>query len=272
MINVINEKQKIYDVYRLLSTPGNILQAEELAENNLFKALSVYMSGPSVPTEDTPVLVHTIDLSLIVFYYKATDLFEEVFKRTSYIARSRRDKETKQHLLDVISLTKDEQDLFDPFLRDATTKIFERLAAFTKEVSSAYMHLAPSGLPGFVPNRQYHVGSRIYEGLKVWESDEEYIDQSFDNGSWHELNPCYYTDDKTEFVVMKRDWMNANAINPCDTAIFEALVAYVMARWFTIVFPEEAKFYFEEFDRPSTSITRNLNSQNRPLNRRHRMF
>jgi len=94
----------------------------------------------------------------------------------------------------------------------------------------------------------------------------------FNTANWSLRNPCYLTDDKIEFVINRNTWFNTNSATSLDTAVFETLVTYMMARWFTFVFPEEAAFYFSEYERNKAGITHSLNSQNRPLNRRHRMF
>jgi len=279
MINIINEKQKVYELYKLLG--GGITDYSEvtrLVENSLFHALSIYVgegatNDPDTQQADTPVLVETLDISLIVFHYKLSDLFDEVYKRTSYIAKSRRDKETKTHLLDLVAMTKDDDSIFQPFLRDASSKVSQALSAFTKQVSGAYLHLVPAGLSDFVPDERYYKGDRIQIAGVVWEcTGEAYSATSFDSGSWTELPSYFYTDDKVEFIIKRPDWVNANATPVADTAIFEALVSYVMARWFKIVFPEEYAAYAAEFEAQKATIASSLNSQNRVLNRRHRMF
>ena len=304
---IILGKQKIYEVYRMLqSDASDFGAAVQMAETNLFTALSMYV-GQEVPSPavnihangsygatpeeqaallrslgqltmgsdpqitGTPVLNKTVDVSLVVYYYKVADLFEEVYKRTSYIARSRRDKETKTHLLDMIAMTQDDQSVFAPFLRDASSKLLEALVAFTKQVSGAYLHENVSGIVAPVEGHTYVKGDRVlYQGIVYELTDET---STFTEGiGWESKEAYLYTDDKIEFVTLRPEWVNVNMAQTTDVAIFEALVAYVMARWFTLVFPEEAHFYFAEYERHYASVTRSLNSVNRPLTRRHRMF
>jgi len=289
MIHSIENKQDIYEVLTSFMeehTPGQTglppipySIEEQDAKSRIFRALSIFIDSQNTPSTDVAVqtLVAVKSISLIVFYYKVADIFAEVYKRTSYIAKSRRDKDTKQHLLDVVAMTQDDDSVFQPFLLDATSQVFSCLAGFTREVSGAYLHQEVSGILPLVDG-SYVKGAKVEYNGKVFEltgAESENIagiEDEFDSSNWTELNPCYYTDDKVEFVIMRKEWFNMNASRPADVAIFEALVSYVMARWFTIVFPEEAQFYFAEYERNRASITHNLNSQNRVLNRRHRLF
>jgi len=286
MIHEIQETQKIYDLLTSYLTAQQTPQTEyqlpysveaQDTKDNFFRALSLFVGGMDyvTPQELVNAVVEVKDVGLLVLYYKESDLFDEVFKRTSYIARSRKDKDTKQHLLDLIALTQDEVSLFNPFLLDACSKVFEALASFTREVSGAYMHLEPSGIVNRQVGHTYLKGDRMLVLGKVWEltgADSEVAPETFVDTAWTLKDDCYYTDDKIEFVLLKKDWFNMNALRPADTSVFEALVNHIMAQWFVIVFPEEAAVYVSKYESNLEAITRNLNSQNRQLNRRYRAF
>lgn len=253
MISEINSTQKVYEIYDLLRRADGVY--------------SLLEKGAEVVSEKA--------VQMLVFYYSQADLFEAVFGRTSYIAKSRRDKETKQHLLDVIALTRDDTSIFDPFLKDASGKVFENLQAFTREIEGAYLHLKPSGIVAPADGKTYTKGERILNGADVWELTEvesEQITNGFDSANWTKKEPYILTDDKVEFITLRPEWFNFNLVTPLDTDIFEAIVSYVIFRWFTIVFPEEAAFYLEEYKRFSQAVVYNSNAHNRPLTRRHRMF
>lgn len=48
------------------------------------------------------------------------------------------------------------------------------------------------------------------------------------------------------YLVLQPTWVANNATIKTDKSIFEAIVAYVIYKWFLIVFPEEAELYLEE--------------------------
>lgn len=253
MVSEINSTQKVYEIYDLLRRADGVYSligkdVQEVAEK---------------------------DVKLLVFYYPQKELFDSVFTRTSYIAKTRKDKETRQHLLDVVALTQDDSDIFNPFLKDASRKVFEKLQAFTREVNGAYAYLLPSGIPAFDSGKTYTKGAIIEVGGEVWEltgADSSVSTGGFDSTNWTQRGDYELTDDKIIFTLLNKDWFNSNMLSPLDSSIFEAMVSYVMFRWFTIVFPEEAEFYLADFERFGQDVVINSNANNRPLVRRHRMF
>jgi len=276
MVLQISETQSVYDL--LSAYIPSYKMVEQQAKADLFKALSVYVGinmAEATPEEIAAVQVETIPFELLVFFYKTEDIFEEVYKRTSYIARSRRDKETKEHLLDVISMTMDDESVFNPFLIDASVKVFERLAPFTREVSGAYMYKLVSGIAAPVSGTTYDKGDKVLYLTKVYEltgATTQTVGTPFDPALWTAKSDAYYTEDKLEYVTLRPDWFNMNALQGVDTAIFEALVSFIMGQWFMMVYPDEAATYLERFSTYLQSITSSINSQNRPINRTYRPF
>ena len=279
MLTTLTETQKIYEIYRLLDhSEGVYTTIEQQAEANLFSALNRYY-GPENPDINAPnqvVVESNLGVTLLVFYYKVSDIFNAVFERTSYIAKTRRDKETKSHLLDVIALTQDDATIFEPFLSDASSALFaDALHAFSRQVSGAYLNQHVSGIAS-VETKTYVKGDKVLHDGKVYRllADTENTDVSngFDNADWEEISAMYYTDDKIEFVLMRPDWFNMNMATVADRSILEAVIAYIMSRWFTHVFPEEADVYMSLYDKYRRATTSNINATNRPLQRRYRQF
>lgn len=60
------------------------------------------------------------------------------------------------------------------------------------------------------------------------------------------------------YVVNKPIWVRENSVGKTDRSIFEALVAYIMYKWFSIVMPEEAEYYANEYERRLTDVKYNL--------------
>lgn len=87
-----------------------------------------------------------------------------------------------------------------------------------------------------------------------------------------ENNEYYYTDDKVEYITIKPEWFNDNFQRSIDNNIFEAIVNYIIHKWFTIVLPEEASYYYSEYDRYYHDIVRSHNQHNKPLRRGYKLF
>ena len=71
------------------------------------------------------------------FWYKLDWLQKEIEKRSSYLGKLRRTEEA-QHLLDLIAMTKDEEDLFYPFANAAMADVFDELEKYTPRHGRCY--------------------------------------------------------------------------------------------------------------------------------------
>lgn len=68
--------------------------------------------------------------------YVITDIFAEVRKRTTYLAKLRGQN---AELLDLVAMTADEDDLFDPFLTETVIDLAEWLNPFTKNIAPGFI-------------------------------------------------------------------------------------------------------------------------------------
>ena len=93
------------EFFQLAVSPLGLLTAEEL--NQL----------PYSDRKDKPV-------KAIIYSQNVADIFNEVKKRTAYLAKLR---SGEQQLIDIINLTADEEDLFLPFLDDVIEDVSERM-------------------------------------------------------------------------------------------------------------------------------------------------
>ena len=206
----------------------------------------------------------------IVFAYDCEKIYEEVFKRTSYIGKSRTN-EQGQHLLDLIALTKDDCSVFHPFLHDAAARIFVSFEAFTKNSTGNYLVHECSGISAYDSECIYSINDRVIRAGKIWQLKTETATGKFDITQWVVLPDFFYTDGKVIFVAEKKEWWNENFFHPIENLIFEALVHYIIYRWFMIVFPSEAAFYKSEFERYNGDIGKQLNAINgRKIQQRYR--
>ncbi len=74
---------------------------------------------------------------MLHLYYRLEWLQQEIEKRSSYLGKFRKTEE-QQHLLDLLAMTKDEQDLFYPFVKAASADVFDALQQYTGGVDNAY--------------------------------------------------------------------------------------------------------------------------------------
>lgn len=286
MVAQVQDTQYIYDLlsaYVCSNNPGkNIIepylpQIEE-ARDKFFRSLAIYVGGISENTTQEEIIRATVltrEIKLLIFYYGRKQLVDTVMERTAYIAKTRRDKELKTHLLDVIAVTQDDDSILTPILADASVMIMPTIAAFTKQVQNAHLHLSPCGVSPLVSGTTYHKGDKVVFASQIWEltgADENTVTGDTLTSVWT-AQPLYmYTDDKVEFVLLQPDWFNTNMTMSVDVAIFEAMIAYMMHKWFMLVYPEEAGLYLQEFERCARRITSQANSTNAPLRRQYRMF
>ena len=67
--------------------------------------------------------------NVLNFWYKISCLKDEIKKRTSYLGKFRRTEEAK-HLLDLIAMTEDEEDMFYPLVNEAMADVFDELEKY----------------------------------------------------------------------------------------------------------------------------------------------
>ena len=81
--------------------------------------------------------------------------------------------------------------------------------------------------------------------------------------------------DEREAVVYRiniLDWMDENAFKGVEVAIFEALVNFVMYKWFLFVAPEHADIYNTAYENNLIQIKNRINAQKKPVNRKYHLF
>ena len=79
-----------------------------------------------------------LQYNVLHLYYKLSFLQEEIDKRSSYLGKLRRTEEA-QHLLDLIRMSKDEENLFYPFAKEAMADVFDALSLYTPHLRRAFL-------------------------------------------------------------------------------------------------------------------------------------
>ena len=192
--------------------------------------------------------------------YTEEEIFNEVQKRTYFIARSRVDSPEKEHLLQQIAFTQDEKEMFDPYMQQAVQDLLDILSPFNRNINAACLDRAVSGVAlwnattAYVPTNKVASNGLVYECLVGNTNVTPVV------GTNWKLSEDIYTDDKLVLFVETYTWMNINTIHSVDTTIFESLVTGIMANWFIIASPADAVNYIALHGQKQLQVTRALNS------------
>lgn len=177
--------------------------------------------------------MHTIDLDIITIHYSLRDIQEEVFKRTSMLARGENAIRYNE-----LVLSRGEEFMFSPYLIDISSELFDYISPFCKCECTGF-DLSDAVNP-------------------ICANDNMIIST---------------TSDDVEYKFLRMRWFNDNAIMMLDSAIFEALVNGIIWEWLSIFGETElsAKYKFM-YDRAVTNMRNRLNTQRGPVRRKYRLF
>ena len=75
-------------------------------------------------------------VKIMSYYYPIKDIAEEVYKRTSYIGRSRPTEEGN-HILKLVAMTRDEGDIFESYLQDAVVTIYDSICCYGRTIAQS---------------------------------------------------------------------------------------------------------------------------------------
>lgn len=214
---------------------------------------------------------------ILHLWYKLEWLRKEVEKRSSYLGKFRRTEEA-QHLLDLIAMTEDEVDLFIPYAKAAMADVFDVLNTYMPKREKAYFFREGKETAVFtdipdkpVPPVAYYAGQYVEYNGALYMAIE-------DGDSDDVTGKLVPTEDYRDSVHYGLNWRccgsNINAVEPLDTAIFEALVARIIYKWLCMSYPAEAERYQAEWLEHLASIKTRCNILNGPqvVNRIPRPF
>lgn len=78
----------------------------------------------------------TKDFKAVIYTQNVSDIFTEVKKRTAYLAKLR---SGEHQLVDIINMTADEEDIFEPFLGEVIEEVAERMQSCSNGVIPSYI-------------------------------------------------------------------------------------------------------------------------------------
>lgn len=76
------------------------------------------------------------------------------------------------------------------------------------------------------------------------------------------------TDGNVQFTLQPRTWWDRNAFTRVERYIKEALVNYILWKWFEYVNPQEAQPFFDKFEDYAHKAQLGMNAENGTLERR----
>lgn len=144
--------------------------------------------------------------AMVHFWYKTEDIFNDVYNRTSWIGKHRLDGEGN-NMIEPISFSKDEaHTLYMPFLRDAAREVYMAISSHNNDLPRDY--------------KTYAVDS---------DTDTNNITDS----------------KKSVYFAIQSDGGDLHLMEAVDTAIYEAIINYIIWKWLLISnTPEAQKVYF----------------------------
>lgn len=184
-------------------------------------------------------------------WYKLDWLRDEVAKRSGYLGKFRRTEEA-QHLLDLIKMTADENNLFVQFAKAAMGDVAQELAMhaprleqtfFWNEGKTTIVFTDTPSLPDpavtFAKDDYVLYNNELYKAIANGSSDDF-------------VGKLVPTEDYRKSIHFGIVWSccnsNINMVEPLDTAIFEALVARIIYKWLQYSYPDEAPRYLAEWN------------------------
>lgn len=213
------------------------------------------------------------NIDLIHIWYDANDIFNDVAARTAYIGKST--VVEGQHQLDLLAMTEDEKnDLFRDMLIDAHSVVFENIKAFTHGLRGEVMRYRDMKTGeefkgAYDSSASYNVGDVVEDKGKMYECVCSCDPGSIMDTNYFVETPCFCI---AEYWIEKKWWFNPNAKRMLDNAVKQAIVEYIMYRWFEITNTQQAEIYMNKFNKRMDDLLYTINSQEKPLRRRHRLF
>lgn len=218
---------------------------------------------------------------LLHLWYNLEMVRKEIEKRTAYLGKFRRTEEAK-HLLDLIQMTEDNENMFVPFAKAAMSDVFDVLSNHmpTHEKALWWMEGKDTVI---IDDDESESGDEsedepivFHAGQYVLYNGELYIAIA-DGDSRDIAGKLVPTEDyrnSMHYGIMWNCCSNINAVEPLDVAIFEALVARIIYKWLQYAYPDEAPRYLAEFDEYKAQIKSRANILDGPkiINRIPRIY
>lgn len=213
--------------------------------------------------------------AVLHLWYKIPMIQDEIDKRSSYLGKFRRTEEA-QHLLDLIRLSKDEENMFIPMAKAAQADVFDVLFPNMPRHEKAYWwdegketaEFTDNPLPS--PAVTFHAGQYVKYNNDLYKAIEDGSSDDFAG----KLVPTEDYRNSMHYGILWRCKSNINAVEPLDVAIFETLVARIIYKWLEYAYPDEAARFLNQYNEGLAAIRKRANILDGPqiAHRIPRMF
>lgn len=198
---------------------------------------------------------------IMQYYYPIAELQEEIYKRSSILARHTPSQNGSQ--FDKATLSTDEKETFDELCQKAADEVAVVLQPFLPLAERAYLYDKGYIVPvNSVPAGEYAlVGGTLYMAL---------VDSHTSNVGTKDFEELTENVSHTvHFICKKYIDVYENSVQSTDRAIREMLLAYIMKEWTSIALPERYTQYAEKYEEAREKLRFSINNLIKPVRQGH---
>lgn len=198
---------------------------------------------------------------IVQYYYPIADLMEEVYSRTSRVARHTPLKDGGSQF-DKATLSPDEKETFDELCVKAANEVAAVMMPFMLKTSKSYLYNKGYVTQGEVKAGEYAMADGVlYMALK----DSDVLNIGTNDFETLDADVSY----SVHFITKKYIDIFDNNLQIVDTSVREMIVSYIMAEWFGDTLPERYEQYAIKYDKAREDLRYNLNAAEKTVRRGH---
>ncbi len=205
-------------------------------------------------------------LQILHYYYPINIISEEVYKRTSMIGKYAYTKEGV-NLLDRLSLSPDEYDIFLQLCREASDDIYQVCFPFLAPDVDSFRFNHTSSTIDYAQKGITFVAGDYIEVLDITTGERTALYVALKNGNTNDslLDTSVFVKvdvdlrESVHYLIHKPSWVDSNSISSTDAVLFDCLCSYIMYKWFVICSPERAEYYLSDYNNKRINLSMLLN-------------
>jgi len=205
------------------------------------------------------------NIKIMHVWFPIKDVVREVYKRTSYMGKTRFSPDGQQRLSDIIELTQDDEEIFDSYIKNAMNVVFDRLQCFTQNISVEAYRFDETAVE--ITTLQ---DNTIKKGQLIKYNDKYYIainpDGEDENNKADFMPlPNNFSENSVHFIIERPDWASEQVRYQIDNTTFEIIINHIIGSWLLEVFPSEAAVKLSLAEKELTTLTGQLNRHTKKL-------
>jgi len=195
---------------------------------------------------------------IMQYYYPIAEIQEEVFKRTSMLAKyTLGEKGASQ--FDKGTLSKDEDVAFDMLCQQAADEVARVMMPFLPVTQRAYIYNQ-----GFVTTGDVKAGGYAKDANgKLYMAVTDTNCSEIGTDKFEELEAD--VSNSVHFIIKKGIDVYDNSVSLCDHSVMEMIVGYILKEWVMMALPERAEQYAAMYERERENLRYNLNMLIKPV-------